>query len=100
MKNSKNKPPLSVLVIPAMCPIMKTCSLFPLLASCQSRRNHLQSLCLTFLLFFACFFSAQPMGARAQVTFISGLPAGAHTQLNYATPLYLHHFSWRCGQWW
>jgi sugar lactone lactonase YvrE len=86
MKNSINKPPLSVLVIPAMCPIMKTCSLFPLLASCQSRRNHLQSLCLTFLLFFACFFSAQPMGARAQVTFISGLPAGAHTQLNYATP--------------
>jgi sugar lactone lactonase YvrE len=41
---------------------------------------------LTFLLFFACIFSAQPMGACAQVTFISGLPAGAHTQINYATP--------------
>jgi sugar lactone lactonase YvrE len=26
------------------------------------------------------------MDARAQVTFVSGLPAGAHTQLNYTTP--------------
>jgi sugar lactone lactonase YvrE len=51
---------------------MKTCSPFPLLASRQSWRNHVQSLRLTFLLFFACFPIAPPMGARAQ--------------LNYATP--------------
>ena len=69
-----------------MRPIMKTCQLFPLLAACQSWRNRHQSLRLTFLLLFACFFGSPPMGARAQVTFISEPPAGAHTQLNYATP--------------
>jgi sugar lactone lactonase YvrE len=64
---------------------MKTWSLFPWLTSRQSWRNR-HSVRLTILFFFSCSLIAAPLRARAQVTFISEPPAGAQSQLNYATP--------------